>query len=221
MGLMLEIYGRLHDRYGPQGWWPGGGGFETIAGAILTQNIAWTNVEKALSNLKAAGTLSPHAIREMPEEALAQLIRPSGFFRTKARKLKAMADYLAAFNDDLESWHSMDPKELRAKLLNVYGVGPETADDIVLYAAGLPSFVVDAYTRRIVDRLGLAPAGDRYEAYQELFETDLPADAALFNEYHALLDRHAKETCLKREPLCSGCCLLEVCQTGISTRRLV
>lgn len=212
--LLQDVYGRLYHCYGPQGWWPGGGGFETIAGAILTQNTAWANVEKALGNLKAAGALSPQAIRDMPEEELAQLIRPSGFFNTKARKLKAMADYLAGYGDDLERWRSLDPKELRAELLGVYGIGPETADDMVLYAAGLSSFVIDAYTRRVVDRLGLAPAKDSYEAYQELFEANLPAEAALFNEYHALLDRHAKETCQKRQPRCAGCCLLESCETG-------
>ncbi len=211
--LLLDIYNRLYRRYGSQGWWPGDGPFETIVGAILTQNTAWTAVERALTNLKAAGCLTPRAIREMPEADLALLIRPSGYFNAKARKLKAVAAHLAAYDDDPTRWRSRDLKELRAELLSVYGIGPETADDLVLYVAGLPSFVIDAYTRRIVQRLGLAPAHDTYDGFQDLFEANLPADAVLFNEYHALLDRHAGETC-RKEPRCAGCCLREVCATG-------
>ena len=195
---LLEVYHRLERRYGPQGWWPGDGPFETIVGAILTQNTAWTNVERALENLKAAGRMTPMAIRELPEPELARLIRPSGYFNSKARKLKAMAGYLAAWGDDPEGWRSRDAKELRAELLAIYGIGEETADDLVLYVAGLPSFVIDSYTRRTVQRLGLAPSRESYAAYQGLFEEHLPADATLFNEFHALLDRHAKETGTKR-----------------------
>ncbi len=212
--LLLDVYRRLYECYGPQDWWPGDGPFETIVGAILTQNTAWTNADLALANLKAADALSPQAMRAMPEPELARLIRPSGYFNTKARKLKAMATYLAGHGDDPARWRRRDPKELRAELLGVHGVGPETADDIVLYAVGLPSFVIDTYTRRVVARLGLAPDRDTYEAFQALFEGHLPADAALFNEYHALLDRHATETCLKTSPRCTGCCLLELCPTG-------
>ena len=212
--LLLNIYERLYQRYGPQHWWPAEGPFETIVGAILTQNAAWTNAERALDNLKAAGRLSPEAIREMPEHELAQLIRPSGYFNAKARKLKAMASFLAAYDDDLARWRLRDPKELRAELLTVHGIGPETADDLVLYVAELPSFVIDAYTRRIVQRLGLAPGHDTYDAYQTLFEQHLPINAKLYNEYHALLDHHAKEACRSREPVCDGCCLREVCATG-------
>lgn len=211
--FLLDIYHRLYRRYGPQGWWPGDGPFETIVGAILTQNTAWANVERALENLKAAGCMSPRAVREMPEEELARLIRPSGYFNTKARKLKAIAAHLLAYGDDPERWRNHGAKELREELLRVYGIGPETADDLVLYVAHLPSFVVDAYTRRTVTRLGLAPASDTYEGFQALFEDHLPADAALFNEFHALLDRHARESC-RREPRCAECCLLAVCSTG-------
>ena len=212
--FLLDVYERLYRCYGPQGWWPGDGPFETMVGAILTQNTSWSNVDKALGNLRAAGALSPEAIRAMPEEELAETIRPSGYYKTKARKLKALVSYLADHGDDLEQWRSRGPKELRAELLPVYGIGPETADDIVLYAAGLPSFVIDSFTRRIVVRLGIAPQEESYEAYQSLFEANLPADAALFNEYHALLDHHAGQACLKRQPRCAGCCLLEVCETG-------
>ncbi len=212
--LLMDIYERLYRRHGPQGWWPSDGPFETIAGAILTQNAAWANAKRALDNLRDAEALSPSAIRSMPEPELALLIRPSGYFNTKARKLKAIAEYMAAHGDDPTEWDLREPKELRAELLGVYGIGPETADDIVLYVAGLPSFVIDAYTRRVVDRLGLAPRRQTYEGYQALFEEHLPAEAPLFNEFHALLDHHAVHTCTKAAPRCEGCCLLEVCPTG-------
>ena len=211
--LIREVYDRLLAHLGPQGWWPGDGGpFETIAGAILTQNAAWANAEKALANLRAAEAMSWPAIRALPEEELALLIRPSGYFNAKARKLKAFADYMAGRGDTLDG--TSGAKELRAELLAVHGIGPETADDIVLYAAGLASFVIDTYTQRIVDRLGIAPERRSYDAYQALFEDALPADAPAYNEYHALLDAHAKAVCTKREPRCGACVLLDLCPTG-------
>ena len=222
--LVPEIYDRLLAHHGPQGWWPGDGPFETIVGAILTQNTAWTNVEKALANLRAAEAMSWPAIRALPEEQLALLVRPSGYFNAKARKLKAFAAFMAERGDVLAAGSGRpggaprgapgSAKELRAELLGVHGIGPETADDIVLYAAGLPSFVIDSYTRRIVDRLGIAPDAHSYEAYQALFEDHLPADAPAYNEYHALLDAHAKAVCTKREPRCGACVLLDLCPTG-------
>jgi endonuclease-3 related protein len=213
-GLLTEIYDRLYTAYGPQGWWPGDGPFETIVGAVLTQNTAWTNVDKAMTNLRAAECMTPQAMRQIPEEELALLIRPSGYFNTKAKKLKAVVEYLARYDDDLDRWRDREAKELRAELLSVYGIGPETADDIVLYVADLPTFVMDSYTQRIVDRLGLTPARRTYDGYQALFEANLPAEAPLFNEYHALLDFHAKDVCTKRTPHCEGCCLLDMCPTG-------
>ena len=218
--LVPEVYDRLLAHHGPQRWWPGDGPFETIAGAILTQNTAWTNVEKALANLRAAGAMSWPAIRAMPEGELALLVRPSGYFNAKAHKLKTFATYMADHGDALDRrGDALDPtprgaKELRAELLRIYGIGPETADDIVLYAAGLASFVIDAYTERIVDRLGIAPEARSYGAYQALFEDHLPADAPLYNEYHALLDAHAKAVCTKREPRCGTCVLLDLCPEG-------
>ena len=217
--LIREVYDRLLANHGPQGWWPGDGPFETIAGAILTQNTAWANVEKALANLRAAEAMSWAAIRAMGVEELATLVRPSGYFNAKARKLKAFAAYMAGRGDTLAPrGDALDgtsgAKELRAELLGVYGIGPETADDIVLYAAGLASFVIDTYTRRIVDRLGIAPEPRSYEAYQALFEDALPTDAPAYNEYHALLDAHAKAVCTKREPHCGACVLLDLCPTG-------
>jgi endonuclease-3 related protein len=213
--LLREVYGRLLRAYGPQGWWPGDGGpFETIVGAVLTQNTAWVNVDRALANLHAAGAMSPAAMRAMPETELAQLIRSSGYFNAKARKLKAVAEHLALYDDDTNRWRSREAKELRTELLTVHGIGPETADDIVLYVADLPTFVMDSYTRRIVDRMGIAPRRTRYEDYQALFEDNLPHEAPLFNEYHALLDAHAKATCRKRDPLCGECVLRDLCPTG-------
>ena len=212
--LLEETYRRLLAHYGPQGWWPGDGPFEMIVGAILTQNAAWTNAARAIANLKAAGLMSPAALRAAEESELAEAVRPSGYFNAKARKLKAMADYLGRYGDSLDAWRGMEPRALRAELLRVHGVGPETADDIVLYAAGLPSFVIDVYTQRIVDRMQPRRNLRGYDAYQALFERNLPRDAALYNEYHALLDAHAKETCAKRAPRCGACPLADICATG-------
>ena len=214
-GLLTEVYERLFAHHGPQGWWPGEGGpFETIVGAVLTQNTAWTNVDKALANLRAAGLMTPAALRAVPEPVLAEAIRPSGYFNTKARKLKAVAEHLARHGDDTGAWAGREAKELRTELLGVYGIGPETADDIVLYVAGLPSFVIDTYTIRLMERLGLRAGRGRYGDWQELFERHLPADAPLFNEYHALLDAHAKDICRKRDPRCGECVLIDLCPQG-------
>jgi endonuclease-3 related protein len=215
-GLLLEIYRRLYQRYGPQGWWPGDGPLDVVIGAILTQAAAWTNVELAIGNLKAAGCWSLEAIHHQPEGNLAAIIRPSGYFNAKARKLKAFARHVFRnHGGDLDVFLSQGMEKLRAELLSIHGVGPETADDILLYAAGKPSFVIDSYTRRIVQRVGIATKGrgHDYGACQTLFHDNLPGDAALFNEYHALLDRHAKEACGK-VPRCAGCCLLDLCATG-------
>lgn len=214
--LLSEVYDRLLTAYGPQGWWPGDGPFETMVGAVLTQNTAWTNVEKALIQLRAAGAMSAPAIRAMPEPELAELIRSSGYFNSKARKLKALAEFVGGLGDDLGSMRGREPKELRADLLAVHGIGPETADDIVLYAADLPSFVIDTYTVRIVERMGFAPVPSTYEAHQRLFEAHLPTDAVLWGEYHALLDAHARDVCRKRAPACGGCCLRDLCATGLA-----
>ena len=212
---LLDIYQRLYQTYGPQGWWPGHGPFETIVGAILTQNTAWRNVELALANLKGANAMSPARLRELSLEELGRLIRPSGYFNTKAKKLKAFAEVLGQrHRDSLEHLFTQESDVLRRELLSIYGIGEETADAIMLYAAHKPSFVIDAYTRRIMDRLDLSPAHQRYAAFQAIFHDNLPQDVTLFNEYHALLDRHAKETC-RNVPLCESCCLLSLCPTGV------
>jgi endonuclease-3 related protein len=205
--ILQNVYRILLERYGPQHWWPAQEPFEVIVGAILTQSAAWTNVEKALANLKASGKLSPKALRELPEVELAVLIHPCGYYNVKARKLKAFVDWLGErYDDNLEKLFASDIEHLRKRLLDIYGIGEETADSIILYAGNKPVFVIDAYTRRIIDRMGLSPSNQSYTGYQALFTANLPADTRVFNEYHALLVRHGKEVCRKR-PICEGCCL--------------
>ncbi len=212
--LLLDVYARLYERYGPQHWWPAETPFEVIAGAILTQSAAWVNVEKALANLKQANALSAKAFRELPPDELAGLVRPSGYYNAKARKLNSFARWLGElYNDDLDLMFAAPLEHLRNELLGIHGIGEETADSILLYAGNKPVFVIDAYTRRIVSRLGLPPEGASYSAYQRLFTGDLPADARLFNEYHALLVRLGKETCRPR-PRCPDCCLGAMCKAG-------
>ena len=213
--LLPEIYRRLFDAYGPQGWWPGDSAFEVIVGAILTQSTAWTNVEKALSAMREAGCWSFEAIAALPEPELAEIIRSSGYYNAKARKLQSFASHVLA-RGGLEPLFAQDTAPLRAELLSIHGIGDETADDIIVYAAGKPSFVIDSYTRRIIDRMELFPAGRNpgYRDYQALFHDNLPAETPVFNEFHALLDHHAKVTCQKRQPCCPGCCLVDLCPTG-------
>ncbi len=207
---LLQIYHGLLAHYGPQRWWPADSPFEVIVGAILTQSTAWGNVEKAIANLKAADALSPAVLRRILVTDLAKLVYPCGYYNAKAQKLKAFVQVLGEeYDDDLEALFSLDMPRLREKLLSIYGIGDETADSIILYAAGRPAFVVDAYTRRILGRLGLGPANESYAAFQNLFASSLPPDPCLFNEYHALLVRHGKETC-KKKPLCP-CCLSSLC----------
>ncbi len=211
---LLAVYDNLLSAYGPQHWWPGGSGFEMMAGAVLTQATAWANVEKAISNLRSADALTPRAIRVIGQDELAELIYPSGYYKAKARKLKALAQYIGErFADDIDAMAREEMGSLRSELLGVHGIGEETADDILLYAARQPSFVVDAYTRRLFWRLRLAPEKGSYAQYQAPFMDHLPRDAGLFGEYHALIVRHGKEVCAKT-PVCEGCCLLDMCPTG-------
>jgi len=212
-GRFEVIYDRLLARYGRQRWWPAESPFEVMVGAILTQSTAWGNVEKVIAGLKATEALSPPALRRIKQAELAGLIYPSGYYNAKAKKLKALADWVGKYcGDDISRLTRGSTQDLRRQLLGVHGVGPETADSILLYAAGRPVFVIDAYTRRIIDRLGLSPDGrGSYDDYQRLFTASLPADAGLFNEYHALLVRLGKETC-RRKPVCSRCCLTGLCR---------
>ena len=211
---LSSIYHRLMDGYGPRHWWPADEPFEVMVGAVLTQSAAWLNVEKAIANLKAAEALSPRALRRLGLPELAALIRPSGYYNAKAAKLKALVNWLKeCCSDDLNRLFATSTNELRQQLLAVYGIGEETADSIVLYAANKPVFVIDAYTRRIITRLGLAPDGSSYAAYQALFMDNLPPDATLFNEYHALLVHLGKNVC-RRRPLCRQCCLKDICPSA-------
>lgn len=218
-GRLRAIYRRLLAAYGPRGWWPGAESpFGVVVGAILTQNTAWSNVERALARLRAADALTVAGVRTIAEAELAELLRPAGYFNTKARKLKAFVAMLDAdHGGDLDRLLRLPPAELRGRLLATWGIGPETADDIVLYAAGYPSFVVDAYTVRMFTRLGITPARDRYDHWRALFMDSLPADAALFNEYHALIVAHGNQTC-RPTPRCPLCPLLELCPTGQGAR---
>jgi len=209
---LLNIYHRLMARYGPQHWWPAREPFEIMVGAILTQSAAWRNVEKAIANLKVAEALSPEALRRLSLSEVAALIRPCGYYNAKALKLKSLASWLGKYCDDnLSELFISSTDQLRQQLLSIYGIGQETADSMILYAAHKPVFVIDAYTRRIINRIGLAPAGNSYISYQTFFMDNLPTDAELFNEYHALLVCLAKDVC-RSHPLCQQCCLNSICR---------
>lgn len=182
-----------------------------IVGAILTQSAAWGNVEKAIANLRAAKVLSPGALRRLPLSQLATLVHPCGYYNAKALKLKSLAYWLGNhYDDDLDRLFASNTDDLRQQLLSIHGIGQETADSIILYAANKPIFVIDAYTRRIINRIGLAPDRNSYAAYQTLFMGHLPPDTGLFNEYHALLVCLGKNVCRSR-PLCQQCCLNNIC----------
>lgn len=204
-----SIFVRLYKAFGPQHWWPGRTPFEIIVGAILTQNTAWANVEKAIRRLRRAQLLSPGRMHRAPLPVLLDCIRPAGYFRVKARRLRAFTTFLMEqFGGRLESFFELPTEKMREALLGVYGIGPETADSIILYAARRPVFVVDAYTRRVLARHGWLP-GQKYERVQEWFTSQLPTDEKLFNEYHALLVALGKRFC-RSKPLCEGCPLQDL-----------
>jgi len=206
------IYRTLYTNFGPQHWWPAQEPFEVMVGAILTQSAAWRNVEKAIANLKAAKALSPEALRRLSLSEVAALIYPCGYYNAKALKLKSLASWLGKYYDDnLNNLFIGNTDHLRQQLLSIHGIGEETADSIILYAAHKPVFVIDAYTRRIINHIGLAPASNSYITYQALFMNNLPTDTGLFNEYHALLVCLAKDVCRHR-PLCQQCCLNGICR---------
>jgi endonuclease-3 related protein len=210
---IVTVYRCLLDAYGRQHWWPGQNPFEVIIGAILTQAVAWANVERAIASLKEADLMTFDRLYGAPLNKLAEKIRPCLYYNEKAKKLKAFLRFLAEhYEGDLSLLLGLPVPSLRKELLSVRGIGEETADAIILYAAGKPSFVVDAYTRRILSRLGLIEERAAYEEIRTLFMTHLPNDADLYNEYHALLVRHAKERCRSREPICDGCPLREKCR---------
>jgi endonuclease III related protein len=203
--VLLEIYQKMFDALGPQRWWPGETPFEIIIGAILTQNTNWSNVEKAIKNLKKAGILSPEGIHKLDVTELAELIRPSGFFNIKAKRIKTFIEWLFSnYEGKLAKMFAHDVHTLRDELLAVKGIGPETADSILLYAGNFPTFVVDAYTYRILSRHRFIPEESSYEEMKSFFEENLPKDVQLFNEYHALLVNIGKMFC-KPKKVCEQC----------------
>lgn len=204
-----RVYRDLLRVHGAQHWWPGDTRFEIMVGAVLTQNTAWTNVERAIANLKAADVLTPAAIVATHPKRLAAWLKPSGYFNIKARRLKAFCRWLVEQGGEV-ALAKRDTRALRAALLEVYGVGPETADDILLYAFARPVFVIDAYTRRLFGRLGLITGTEPYEDLRAAFERALGPDLALFNELHALIVAHAKDIC-RPKPRCDSCCLARRC----------
>ncbi|MBI2115251.1 MAG: endonuclease III domain-containing protein [candidate division NC10 bacterium] len=202
---LRAMYRAMLRALGPQGWWPGRNRFEVIIGAILTQNTAWTNVARAIGNLRRARVLTPEALAALPAPQLARLIRPSGYYKTKAARVKRFLRFLRArYALNLSRMFARHPSTLREELLAVSGIGPETADSILLYAGGVPVLVVDAYTRRILGRHGLIRPDATYDRVQALFLENLPPETALYNEYHALLVAVGKDFC-RPVPRCSGC----------------
>ncbi|MGC9053812.1 MAG: endonuclease III domain-containing protein [Candidatus Hydrogenedens sp.] len=202
---LMDIYNTLSDFYGPTGWWPGDTPFEIAIGAILTQNTAWTNVEKAIENLKNQQLLNPYKIVQCNKNQLEQAIRPSGYFRQKAERLIIFCNYLIdKYDGKIEKMKHKNTIELRNELLNIKGIGPETADDILLYACGHQIFVVDAYTKRIFSRHGLLNEKLNYNEIQNYFHKYLPRDVHIYKEYHGLIVWTGKDYCRKISK-CSQC----------------
>jgi endonuclease-3 related protein len=200
------IYRRLYSYFGPQRWWPAQSPFEVIVGAILTQNTSWLNVEKAIGSLKERNLLKPCMLYSLPEGKLAKVIKPAGYYNIKAKRLKNFLKFfIERYQGNINRMALASAESLRKELLEVNGIGPETADSVLLYALNKPVFVVDAYTKRILFRHGLIKEDSNYDKIQEFFTRRLKKDTKLFNEYHALLVRLGKEFCLKKKPKCSVC----------------
>jgi endonuclease III related protein len=213
--MLTEVYRRLFDAFGPQHWWPGETPFEVMVGAVLTQNTNWQNVERAITNLRDADLLDPQALHDVPVEELEDLIRPAGYFRVKARRLRALLELLVErYGGSIDAMFAVELPELRRQLLEVNGVGPETADSILLYAGELPSFVVDAYTYRIFSRHGWIGFDADYHQIQDYVQGELPQEVAVYNEFHALLVRLGKDFCKKSNPKCPECPLQALLPKG-------
>ena len=211
---IIDVFDRLLKAFGPQHWWPGRTPFEVMVGAILTQNTSWKNVEQAIANLRDSGRFDPFRLHGLPTEELARLIRPSGYYNLKARRLQAfLAFFVSRYRGSASRMAAQEASALREELLAVSGIGPETADAILLYALGHPEFVVDAYTRRIFSRLGLADENVDYHELQAGFLRALPQEASLYNEYHALIVVVGKDVCRPR-PHCAVCPLITLCPAG-------
>jgi endonuclease-3 related protein len=206
MRLLSDIYRSLYDFFGPQHWWPGETPFEIAVGAILTQNTNWGNVEKAIQNLKDHQALSPQTIHTISLQTLAGLIRPAGYFNVKAGRLKAFIGFLMdEYHGSMEKMQKTDTEILRSQLLNIHGIGPETADSILLYAFEKPVFVIDAYTKRVLSRHSIMEYENPYEEFQMLFHSSQKRDTTLYNEYHALFVKVGKTYCKKQNPICEKC----------------
>lgn len=204
-----QLYQRLLEYHGEQAWWPADSPFEVLIGAILTQNTAWTNVEKALDALRQRDLLRPERLDELEPETLAPLIRCSGYYNQKARRLIGFTRWYRQQGGH-QALCRRDGERLRSELLQLHGIGPETADDMLLYAFGKPFFVIDAYTRRLLSRLGLAEGREPYERLQQDFHRELEPAVPLYQQYHALIVQHAKQHC-RKSPVCAGCPLAAHC----------
>ncbi len=209
---IIKIFDILYSIYGPQFWWPGEGQFEIIIGAILTQNTSWQNVARAIANLKEKNLLNPKTLFSADPNYIKELIRPSGFFNVKYNRIRSFLEYLDNYGMDLNKLSNLCTYDLRSQLLNINGIGPETADSILLYAFERPIFVVDSYTRRLFSRLGFGWMKEAsYDDIQAFFIDNLPSDIKLYNEYHALIVHHCKLLC-KKQPLCLRCSIVD-CQS--------
>lgn len=210
--VLRGLYDALSERYGRQPWWPAETRFEVVVGAVLTQNAAWTNVEKAIAGMRAQGLLSLDAVLASDHDTLAAAIRPSGYFNIKARRLRNLCEFIAA-QGGMTAFAGQELAHQRAGLLDVNGVGPETADDILLYALDRPVFVIDAYTRRLLQRYRLASGDESYESLRAGFERALDVDLYVYQQYHALIVMHAKEVC-RKSPRCGDCALAVDCPSS-------
>lgn len=217
---LIAIYDRLYHFFGPQHWWPGESEFEIIVGAILTQSVSWKNVEVAIDNLKKHGLLTVEGIAGMERDKLAQLIKPTLYYNQKADKLRRFCTYIKEnYGSNILKLLSKNTGDLRSELLSIKGIGPETADSIILYAAQKPIFVVDAYTRRIFHRMGFFKEDEDYQSMQDFFMANLPSDVNMFNEYHALIVALGKEYCTLKDPACDKCPLNVMCCWHLSLKK--
>jgi endonuclease-3 related protein len=212
---LMEAFDRMLAAFGPQHWWPGDSPFEIMVGAVLVQNTAWRNVERAIDNLRDAGIMTPAALYKLPADELAELIRPAGYYQVKAKRLRNLLRFVVEECDgSLDAMFSRGLASLREDLLAIKGIGPETADAILLYAGGLATFVGDTYAHRILARHGWLGYDATYHDIKDYFESALPKDSVLYNEYHALLVRVGKDYCKRSDPKCESCPLVEMLPAG-------
>ena len=209
---LIQIFTLFQEEYGPRHWWPADSPFEVMLGAILTQNTAWTNAEKAITGFKQVCDMMPEALLSLSTERLQEVIRSSGYFRQKSMRLQGLCRFLLDYYEgDIPLMEEVPTQKLREQFLSLNGIGPETADSILLYALSRPVFVVDAYTVRLLSRLGYCGENSKYEEVQAFFMENLEPDAVFFNEYHALIVIHCKQRCRKQTPICAECPLMSEC----------